>query len=120
MKRVYDVNPDLEKGELYGGGHLVYNYSGHKIPYVFRVEFCTEDRDYGMAIVQAFLCGKTGEVLADSTTGLPIRTKFTAWVQVCRKDTPPQKPIVDADGNEWLHRVADGSFGYAEPTIVTG
>lgn len=93
MGRVYDVRPDVSKGERGGTGYRVL-VGGRKVVNVYRVEL-DDDDDEGMATVYAFFASG-GAILADHDGTGAVRVSFRHRVKVVPKHEPADGPAAVA------------------------
>ena len=110
MGRVYAINPDKARGELFGGGLQVYTHTGQKIRYVSRVEF-DKDADRGIAAVTAYYATEDGGIILDVSKNEGASITFKTWIQIIPNGQRPT--VVEADD---LTRNPDSSPD-AEPYI---
>jgi hypothetical protein len=109
MGRVYAINPDLSKGERYGGNCRAFSHPTMQAFYdgCFRVEF-DEDTDEGMATIHGWLkCAviydKEPIYVADVLSKNPHKYTVRGYCRIRPKDSPSLDPnyAVDAEGNVW-------------------
>jgi hypothetical protein len=128
-KRVYDINPDVSRGERLGIKYRAFSHPITPVIYdaAYRVEF-DDDADEGMATIHGYLkCGDvvvhnhSMECVQDVLTGKPIKYTVRGYCRMRLKSEPStdNRFVFDANGNYWpTINTTDNTD--ATPTAIVG